>query len=192
MSTILKNSKILKDLECKKGQLSSRPPISYVPPTDLLATKDLSKNLKIKLPNGTVFTMTIFLRWNTEEYLAHVIAVLQLINQKGVNVLCRKLAKLLEKQAVTLADLHKSIGPKGSNYKEDQEAFRVEIKQTQELHEATEKEHDKAVAKICKLPRNLLSGNPQTQCNQVCCKMHKPDSWAGVNGEKTIGRHLRL
>jgi hypothetical protein len=68
-----------------------------------------SKNLKIKLTNGTVFTMTIFSIGNAKEYLVHVIAVLFLINQKGLNVLCRKLAKLLEKQAGTLENLYKSI-----------------------------------------------------------------------------------
>ncbi len=31
MSTILKSPKRLKDLECKKGQLSSWPPIPYAP-----------------------------------------------------------------------------------------------------------------------------------------------------------------
>jgi hypothetical protein len=60
MSTILKNSKGLKDLECEKGQLSSWPPIPYVPPTDLSLTKQSSENLKVKLLDGTVLTMTIF------------------------------------------------------------------------------------------------------------------------------------
>ncbi len=61
MSTILKKSGGLKDAECEKGQLSSWPPIPYLPPTDLLTTMVMvpSKNLKIKLPDGTVFTMTI-------------------------------------------------------------------------------------------------------------------------------------
>ncbi len=53
MSIILKSPKGLKDLECKKGQLTSRPPIPYVPPTDLLTTKESLYNFKIKLPNGT-------------------------------------------------------------------------------------------------------------------------------------------
>ncbi len=49
--------------------------------------KEPSKNLKIKLPNGTVFTMIIFSQVNTKEYLEHVVAVLCLINQKGLDVL---------------------------------------------------------------------------------------------------------
>jgi hypothetical protein len=81
MSTILKNLGGLKDSECEKGQLSTWPPIPYMPLTDLLATKEpASKNLMIKLPDGTVFPMTIFSRGITEEYLAHIITVRNLIN----------------------------------------------------------------------------------------------------------------
>jgi hypothetical protein len=60
MSTALKSPKGLKDLECKKGQLSSWPPVPYVPPTDLVTTKEAPESLKIKLPNETVFNMSSF------------------------------------------------------------------------------------------------------------------------------------
>ncbi len=65
----------------------------------------------------------------------------------------------------------------------------MEIKQTQEMLDAPEKEHDKAVAKTNKLLRNLLSGNPQSQWDWICHKMHTHDLWAVVNGEKTIGSY---
>ncbi len=81
MSTTLKSPKGLKDLECEKGQLSSSPPIPYIPLTDLLTTKEVPESLKIKLPVGTIFNMSIFFQGDTEEYLAHVVAVLGLINQ---------------------------------------------------------------------------------------------------------------
>ncbi len=60
MITVLKSPKGLKDSECKKRQLSSCTPLPYVPPTDLVTTKKSLDNLKIKLPNGTIFNMTIF------------------------------------------------------------------------------------------------------------------------------------
>ena len=49
MSTSSKKSEGLKDSECGKGHLGNRPPVPYVPPTDLLQTKDSSKMLKVKL-----------------------------------------------------------------------------------------------------------------------------------------------
>jgi hypothetical protein len=192
MTTILKSSKGLKDLECKKGQLSSRPCISYVPPTDLVDTKELSESLKIKLPNGTVFNMSIFSQGNTKEYLAHVVAVLCLINQKGLDVQCRKLANAIDKLVGNLENLQKPIGPKGGSSKEDQEAHKVELVHTQEMLKEGWKAHNKAVVKTYKLLRNLLSGYPQSQWDQVCHEMHERYLWAGVNGQMTTGRHLHL
>jgi hypothetical protein len=77
------------DSECKTGQLSSRPPVLYVSPTNLVTPKESLNNWKVKLPNETISTMTIFSQGNSKEYLVHIIAVLHLINQKGLNVLGR-------------------------------------------------------------------------------------------------------
>ncbi len=57
----------LKDSECKKGNLGACPPIPYVPPTDLLQAKENSDSVKLKLPDGTVISMTIFAKGNPEE-----------------------------------------------------------------------------------------------------------------------------
>jgi hypothetical protein len=188
MTTILKSLEGLNDLECKKGQLSSQPPIQYVSPTDLLTTKESSKNLKAKHPAGTIFDMTIFSRGNSKEYLVHIVAILHLINQKGLNLLCKKVAEPLQELAETLGALHKSIGSKCLSFKEDQEAHKVEIKKTQEVLEEARKMHSKAMTRTYELLRNLLSGDTHTQWDQICCKMHKNDLWAGGNGQVTIGR----
>jgi hypothetical protein len=127
MSTVLKSLKELKDLECKKGLLSSRPPIPYVLPAYLVTTKEVPESLKIKLPGGTVFNMSIFSQGNTKEYLAHVVAVLCLISQKGLNVQDRELAKTVDKLARTLENLQKPVGPKGVTPKDDKESHKVEI-----------------------------------------------------------------
>ncbi len=65
--------------------------------------------------------MTIFSWDNTKEYLAHVVAVLRIIIQKGLNVQCRKLAKTVVKFTGSLENLQKPNGPKGLSSKEDQE-----------------------------------------------------------------------
>jgi hypothetical protein len=133
-----------------------------------VTTKESSNNLKIKLPDGTVYNMSIFSRGNTKEYLAHAVAVLHLINQKGLNVQCRKLAKTVDKLAGILENLQKSNGPKGASSKEDQEAHKLELSQTQEMIKEARTAHNKAVAKTYKLLRNLLSGDPQSQRGWVC------------------------
>jgi hypothetical protein len=69
-------------------------------------------------------------------------------------------------------------------------ACKVEIEQTQQMLQETQKAHDKAITKSYKQLRNLLSGNAQSQWDCICCKMHKRDLWAAVNGQVTIGRYL--
>ncbi len=64
--------------------------------------------------------------------------------------------------------------------------------QTQEMLKEAQKAHNEAVAKTYKLLNNLLSGDPQSQWDWVCCKMHKCDSWTGLNGQITTGRHPHL
>ncbi len=95
MSTSSKVPEGLKDSECKKGKLGAHPPIPYIPPTDLLQAKENSDSIKLKLPDGTVISMTIFAKGNPEEYLQHAIAVLRLINQTGLDTKGREAGKEL-------------------------------------------------------------------------------------------------
>ena len=53
MSTSLKSPNRLKDPECKKGQLSHRPPIPYVPVVDIVTPKEEPHLFKIKLLNAS-------------------------------------------------------------------------------------------------------------------------------------------
>jgi hypothetical protein len=72
----------LKNAECEKGTPPVRPPIPYVPPTDLLKKWE-TKQIKVELPDGTKFQMPTYGSGNNKEYLVHVIAVLHLVKQKG-------------------------------------------------------------------------------------------------------------
>ncbi len=113
MSTTLKTLEGPKDSKCKKGQMSSWPPVPYIPPTDLVTTKEVKETLKIKLPKGTVFNISIFSQGNNKEYLAHVATVLRLIcHHKGLSVQCRRLDKAVNKLAGMLKNLLKAAGSK--------------------------------------------------------------------------------
>ncbi len=93
MSTSLKSSDGLKDAESEKGQLSHRPPIPYVLVVDIVMPKKEPQVFKIKLPDASHLSMPIYSRGNNEEYLVHIVAVLQVIEQKGLSKKCRVLAK---------------------------------------------------------------------------------------------------
>ncbi len=93
MSTSLKSPDGLKDAECKKGQLSHWLPIPYVPVVYIVTPKEDPQVFKIKLPDVSHLSMPIYSRGNNEEYLAHIVAVLRLIELKGLPKKCGVLAK---------------------------------------------------------------------------------------------------
>ncbi len=61
---------------------------------DLLQTMENTDTLKLKLPDRKIFSMMIFAKGNLEDYLQHLIVVLHLITQKGLDAACRNSAKL--------------------------------------------------------------------------------------------------
>jgi hypothetical protein len=108
MSTNLKSPDVLKDAECKKGQLSQRPPIPYVPVVDVVTPKEEPQVLKVKLPDASHISVPIFSCGNTKEYLVHIVAVLRIIEQKGLPKKCRVLAKAVVKRSEALKNLQEA------------------------------------------------------------------------------------
>jgi hypothetical protein len=110
MSTSLKSQDGLKDTECKKGQLSHRPPIPYVPVIDIVMPKEEPQIFKMKLPDKSHLSMPIYSRGNNKEYLAHIVAVLQVIEQKGLPKKCQVLAEAVVKWSEVLKNLQEATG----------------------------------------------------------------------------------
>jgi hypothetical protein len=111
MSTSLKSPDGLKDAECKKGQLSNRLPIPYVPVVDIVTPKEEPQVFKVKLLDKSHLCMPIYSRGNNEEYLAHIVAVLRIIDQKGLHKKCRMLAKAaVVRRSEALKNLQEAAG----------------------------------------------------------------------------------
>ncbi len=68
----------------------------------------------------------------------------------------------------------------------------MEIEQTVQMLQESQKAHDKAIAETYEQLRNLLSGNAQSQWDCICRERHEHDSWAAVNGQVTKGRRPRM
>jgi hypothetical protein len=134
--------------------------------------------------------MSIYFHGNTKEYLAHIVADLRIINQKGRDIQCRKLGNAVVSQTRMFKILPKAAGSKDTvSLDNNVEVHKLEIKETKKMLQEAQKQHNEAIAKTYKQLRNLLSGDPQSQWDCVCCKMHECDLWAGVNGQVTVGRH---
>jgi hypothetical protein len=110
MSTSLKSPDGLKDAECKKGQLSHWPPILYVPVIDIVTPKEEPQIFKIKLLDASHLSTPIYSCGNKEEYFTHIVAVLQVIEQKGLPKKCQVLAKAVLKWSEALKNLQEATG----------------------------------------------------------------------------------
>jgi hypothetical protein len=169
MSTTLKTPNGLNNAECKKGQLSNQPPIPYVPEVDIVTPKEELQTMKVKLPDHSHLNMPIYSRGNTEEYLAQIVAVFQIINQKGLPKKCRMLAKAVVKRFEVLKNLLQATGSQDTVLANvDVQARKVEIDQTQKMLQEAQKAHHKAIAEMYKQLRNLLSSDAQSQWDRVC------------------------
>jgi hypothetical protein len=179
MSTSLKSPDGLKDAECKKGQQSHWPPIPYIPVVDIVMPKEDPQVFKIKLPNASHLSMPIYSHGNNEEYLAHIVAVLRVIEQKGLPKKCRVLTKAVARRSEALKNLQEAVKSQDTILTTvDVTACKVEIEQLVQMLQEAQKAHDKAIPETYKQLRNLLSGDAQSQWDRVCCKMHKRDWWA--------------
>jgi hypothetical protein len=176
------------DAECKKGQLSHRPPIPY-PSGDIVTPKEEPQVFKIKLPDTSHLSKPIYSHGNNKEYLVHIVTVLQVIEQKGLPKKCQVLAKAVLRWSEALKNLQDASESQDTVLTSvDITARKVEIEQTQQMLQEAQKAHNKAITKTYEQLRNLLSGNAQSQWDCVCREMHERDSWAAVNGQVTKGR----
>jgi hypothetical protein len=202
MSVPLKSPKGLKvDSECEKGNLSHRPPIPYVPPTDLLlATNNKIETIKIKVADGSTVNMKIFLVGSPEEYLSHIVAVLGLIDRKGLREQTTKFYGEMKNATAALKALKKRIAraSKENDHEADEEqsvemseADKVEETQSQEIFKDSKAKYAKAIEATYEVMRNLLAGDPQTQWDRIVKEMHQSDSWAGPDGKEHQGSRLK-
>jgi hypothetical protein len=156
---------------------------------DSVTPKEEPQVFKIKIPDASHLSMPIYSRGNNEEYLAHIVAVLQVIERKGLPKKCRVLAKAVVRWSEALKNLQEAAESRDTVLTTVYvTAHKVEIEQTQQMLQEAQKAHNKAIAKLYEQLRNLLSGDAQSQWDCVCYKMHERDSWAAVNGQVTKDR----
>ncbi len=138
----------MKDAECKKGQLSHRPSIPYVPVVDVITPKEEPQLYKVKLPNALHLSIPIYSQGNNEEYLSHIVAVLCIIEQKGLPKKCRVLAKVVVRRSKALKNLQEAAESRDTiSTSVDIQACKVEIEQTTQMLQEAQRAHNKTIAK---------------------------------------------
>ena len=115
---------------------------------DIVTPKEEPQVFKIKLPDASHLSMPIYSRGNNEEYLMHIIAVLRVIEQKGLLKKCQVLAKAVVRRSEVLKNLQEATESRDPvSTSVDVTACKVEIEQTQQMLQEAQKAHDKAIVK---------------------------------------------
>ncbi len=116
----------------------------------------------------------------------HIVAVLRVIEQKGLPKKCQVLAKAVARRSKALKNLQEAAESQDTVLTSaDVMACKVEIEQTTQMLQQAQKAHNKAIPESYEQLRNLLSGDAQSQWDCICREMHERDSWAEVNGQVT-------
>ncbi len=173
----------LKNVKCEKGTPPVRPPIPYVPPTDLCEKRE-TEHIKVELPYGTKFQMPTYGSGNNEEYLVHVIAVLHLVEQKGT-------AAEIKGAFAALVAVRKEMSP-FFDFPEDETVAAKEArkKKLNKLNEDLKAKKVIAVAeaqKAYELFHCFVIGKLQMQWDRIVNEMHTKNPWIGMNGKSNKG-----
>ncbi len=114
---------------------------------DIVTPKEETQLFKVKLPDGSHLSMPIYSCGNNKEYLVHIVAVLHIVDQKGLPKKCRMLAKAAVLWSEALKSLQEaSDSRETASMSMDGMARKVEIEQTQQMLQEAQKADDKAIA----------------------------------------------
>jgi hypothetical protein len=177
----------LMNAKCKKGTPPVRPPILYVPPTDLHEKRE-TEQIKVKLPNRTKFQMPTYSSGNNKDYLVHVITILRLVEQKGT-------AAKVKEAFVGLVKVRKEMSP-FFNFPEDETVAKKEArkKKLSNLNESLKAKKSFAVEqaqKAYELFHCFVIGKAQMQWDRIINEMHTKNPRIGVNGKSNKGIHVK-
>jgi len=83
----------LSNVDCERGHVSQRPPISYAPSKDETAMNASRETIKMKTPEGEVKVAVLGDNPGAEEYLHHINNFIRMLGRKKIEEDMLKLAK---------------------------------------------------------------------------------------------------
>jgi hypothetical protein len=133
----------------------------------------------VKLPDGSNYQMVPFRTGSNEDYVNHIIAMIQLIQQK-------ELKSSVEKVFVVVSEIKDKIGPLRkklimSKSQEEKESLKKQIETAKKELEKAKKAALVEIVKAYELFHNYYVGKACTQWDKVVQEMYMKDPWVAVN-----------
>jgi hypothetical protein len=178
----------LKDLECKRGAIANRPPITYEAPVDPYEKQEKTK-IKVKLLDGTYYQITPFRAGSNKDYVNHINAMILLIQQKDLENSMEKVFLAASDIDEKIRPLRKKLNMAKSN--EEKESLKKKIKTTEKDLDKAKKTALTEIVKAYKLFCIYFVGEARTQWDKVVQEMHQKNPWVAVNGSLNKGPHKK-
>jgi hypothetical protein len=174
----------IKDSECEQGTIVNWPLIPYTAPVDPYKKQEKTK-IKVKLPDKTNYQMVPFCTGSNEDYVYHINAMIQLIQQKELESSAEKVCVIISDTLDKIWPLQKKLNM--AKYDQENKSPKKKIK-------TTEKDLDKAtktalaeIVKAYELFCIYFVDKAHTQWDKVVQEMHMKDPWVAVNGSLNKG-----
>ncbi len=134
----------LKDLECERGVITTRPPIPYVVAVDPYEKAEKIK-IKTRLPDGPNYQMVPFCLGTNEDYVNHLIAMIRLVEQKDLEKSVEVAFAAVKEVEDKIGPLHKKLNMSKSQQEKDN--LQKLIDQAEKLLEQNKKTALKEIVK---------------------------------------------
>jgi hypothetical protein len=174
----------LNDSECKKGQVTQRPPIPYAASKSGLLMMTTRGTVKMKMPEGERKQAILSNGVDGEEYVKHLMSFDQLMEKKGYRADLADAAKAVLKAGLTLKK-HTKV-PKEEN--DLDKAIRLTKVKAAERELSAAKVVESTVACLAHdLFRKLTKDDPEIQWDRIVADMHTKNPWLDIRDVKHHG-----
>jgi hypothetical protein len=171
----------LSDTDCKKGQVTQRPPILYAVSKNGLLMSTSGETVKIKTPKGESKQSLLGDGADGEEYMKHLMSFFQFMEKKGYEKDLEAAAKVTLSATTALKKLAKAQHGEKDPAKAKR-LIRVEAAKVKHIN-AKVVESTLACLAYDLCPK-LLRDEPEIQWDQIVTDMHTKNPWEDIKGVK--------
>jgi hypothetical protein len=172
----------LKNSECEWGVITTRPSIPYVAEVDPYEKPEKTK-IKAKLTNGTDYWMAPFRLGTNKDYICHIIAMIRLVEQLGLEKSVEEAHRALKEVEDKLGPLNKKINM--CKVRQEKEALEKLLEQAEKLTEKNRKSFWKEIVRAYELIRTYFVGEARTQWDKTVIEMHNKGRSGRVSQHRT-------
>jgi hypothetical protein len=169
----------LSNADCKKGQVTQRPPIPYAVSKNGLLLSTSRETVKIKMPDGESKQSLLGDKADGEEYVKHLMSFAQFMEKKG----CEADLKAASKVTLSMTTALKKLAKAQAGEKDPAKAKRLTKVEAAKVRLINAKVAESMLACLaCDLFRKLLRDEPEIQWDRIVTEMHTKNPWEDIKG----------